>query len=302
MSPSLQHGKLLIKFMLWILIIFTSPAIMAQVIYKKAGLKNTSLHYEIAGEGTPLILIHGSLADLRYWEFQTPKLSYHYQVITYSRRYNYPNTNKMNANHSALVEAQDLLELMNLLKIEQAHILGHSYGAYTALIFASNHPERVKKLILAEAPLMRWLPEIPGGEGVMEDFMKEVWIPIAEAFNESEEAGLEFTSQWYYDTSFDNISAEWQVFLIDNAMEWKALTFSDDAFPYVDPDKLKTLRLPVLLLSGEKNQGRFFELIERRLTKLLPDIHQSVIKNAGHEMFLDNPPDTNAAILNFLKD
>jgi len=111
------------------------------------------LHYRIDGTGAPLILIHGSIVDYRYWQEQVPVLSRHFQVITYSRRYNYPNDNKLEPNHSAIVEAGDLLGLMNALKIEKANILGHSYGGYTALWFATDHPERVKKLILAEPPL-----------------------------------------------------------------------------------------------------------------------------------------------------
>ncbi len=63
----------------------------------------------------------------------------------------------MQPDHSAIVEARDLLGLMDELKIEKAYILGHSYGAYTALLFAIDHPDRVKKLILAEPPLERWL-------------------------------------------------------------------------------------------------------------------------------------------------
>lgn len=275
---------------------------MAQVEYKKAKIENITLHYQAYGEGFPLILIHGSLADLRYWEPQIPELSKVYKVIIYSRRYNFPNDNEIGREHSALVEAQELHNLMDLLNIERAHILGHSYGGYTALAFAMQHPERTSKLILAEPPLMRWLPEIPGGEGVMEDFMTTVWKPLAVAFNESDEAGLEFTSQWYYNTSFDNISAEWQGFLRDNVREWKALAFSSDAYPYVDPHKVKALNLPVLLLSGEKNNGSFFDLIETRLLALLPDNKRIVIENAGHEMFIDNPDVTNDAILNFLKE
>ena len=66
--------------------------------------------------GEPLILIHGSIVDYRYWEEQVPVLSKHFQVITYSRRYNYPNENKPEPDHSAIVEAGDLLGFNGCLK------------------------------------------------------------------------------------------------------------------------------------------------------------------------------------------
>lgn len=275
---------------------------MSITFYRSIHIGAITLHYETSGTGFPLILIHGSLSDLRYWEQQIPELSKGFKVITYSRRFNYPNTNPADGDHSAVVEARDLLEFMDQLEIEQTHILSHSYGAYTALVFALQHPGRIQKLILAEPPIMQWLPEIPGGENILEDFMNNVWNPLAEAFKDNDRAGLEITSQWFYNTSYDNLSAEWQEFLRDNVKEWKALVFSSDAYPYIETKKLQNLDLPVLLLSGEKNNGSFFDLIESRLKSLLPNNRRVIIENAGHEMFIDNPGACNAAILKFLKD
>lgn len=301
-SIVLKLEKTIRILILGLLIFYPSVDMVAQVEYKSIKIGSETIHYKIMGKGIPIILLHGSLADLRYWEPLLTDLSKEYQVITYSRRYNYPNTNDISGDHSALVEANDLLKIMDALKISQAHILGHSYGGYTALVFALNHSERIKKLILAEPPLMRWLPEIPGGEGIMEEFIEGVWIPLATEFNISDEAGLEFTSQWYYSTSLNNISAENQSYLKDNVLEWKALALSSDAYPYIDPLKVKNLKLPVLLLSGDKNKGSFFDLIEGRLTELIPDTKRVFIPNSGHEMFTDNPIDSNAAIINFIRD
>lgn len=269
--------------------------------FKHVDLQGVRIHYNITGEGYPLILIHGSLADIRYWKEQDSVLSQNFRLITYSRRYNYPNQNESLPDHSAIVEAKDLLALMDKLNMKQAFILGHSYGAYTALWFALEHPERVKKLILAEPPLLRWLPEIPGGEGVMEKFMEDTWVPIGKTFSEKgEHAGLEFTSQWYFQTSLDSISQEWRTYMIENAKEWQALAVSSDAFPRMDVEKVKRLDIPTLLLSGALSAGNFNDLIDGYLTKLLPDNERIIIENAGHEMFLDNAEESNQAIIRFL--
>ena len=270
---------------------------------KTATVDGVQLHYKIEGQGEPIIFIHGSVVDLRYWKKQLPVFSKQFQVITYSRRYNYPNNNELMPNHSSIVEARDLLGLMNELKIEKAHIVGHSYGGYTALLFAIDHPERVKKLILAEPPLLRWLPELPHGEGRFERFMSETWIPIGKAFTENRDReALELTCQWGFHAPLDSIPEEWRNYLLQNTKEWRALTTSDDAYPKIEYSRVQNLQVPTLLLSGAQNAGNDNDLIDAQLTRLLPNHKRVIIGNAGHEMFVDNAKDSNQAVLDFLKD
>jgi hypothetical protein len=60
---------------------------------------DVELHYVERGSGTPVVLVHGSLADYTYWEWsdQIPLLAEHHRVIAYSRRYNHPNRNPRGA-------------------------------------------------------------------------------------------------------------------------------------------------------------------------------------------------------------
>jgi pimeloyl-ACP methyl ester carboxylesterase len=270
---------------------------------KSVTVNGVSLHYRIDGTGEPLILIHGSIVDYRYWKEQVPVLSKHFQVITYSRRYNYPNENKLELNHSAIVEAGDLLGLMDALKIEKANILGHSYGGCTALWFATAHPEKVIKLILAEPPMERWLPDLPNGQGRFEKFMTNDWIPTGKAFLEKgDRAGLEVTSQWAFQTTLDSVPDIWRNYMIQNVKEWRALATSADAYPKMEYRLVQNLKMPVLLLSGAQNAGKSGDIIDIQLTRLIPNNKRVIIANAGHEVFVDNPKQTNAAILTFLEN
>lgn len=289
-------------FLPMILLMVTTAPANSQEQFKVADLGEVQLHYKIMGEGTPLILIHGSLADIRYWTAQEADLAEAYKVINYSRRYNFPNSNNPGKDHSAAVEASDLLAFMDLLNITEANILGHSYGAFTALLFALEHPGRIKNLILAEPPLLRLLPYIPNGNDLFLDFMTNSWNPMGKAFGLSNEDGLEATAQWYFDTSFKNISLEWQIYFRDNVKEWKALAISADAFPFIDPERLTSLTIPTLLLSADQNQGGLFDLIDSELARLLANSQRKIIENSSHEMFQDNPEATNKAILDFLSE
>ena len=56
-------------------------------------VNGVELHYVEAGEGEPVILLHGGQGDYRAWQPQVVVLKPHYRVISYSRRYHYPNDN-----------------------------------------------------------------------------------------------------------------------------------------------------------------------------------------------------------------
>jgi hypothetical protein len=148
--------------LLLLLLLFLSTGLVAQqgdgerfsALIKKVRVNGVELHYLDKGSGIPVVLIHGGLGDYREWNPQIERISSHYRVIAYSRRYNYPNNNaEIPPDHSAIVEARDLVALLDALKLERVHIVGYSYGALTALFFATEHPKRVRSLTMAEPPI-----------------------------------------------------------------------------------------------------------------------------------------------------
>jgi non-heme chloroperoxidase len=262
------------------------------------------LHYVAQGSGQPVVLIHGSLADYSYWQKsnQILHLAKQFRVIAYSRRYNYPNHNDPDGDHSAIVEAQDLAKLLASLELGPVHLAGHSYGAYTALIYSLEYPERVRSLVVAEPPILPWLPVIPGGEGIMEGFMAKVWEPMGRAFREQgDEAGLEFTAQWYFGVPFAQVQPAWQTLFSRNVREWRELALSPLAFPPVNDGRMRLLTVPLLILSGGKNAGGFNDLIYGHLERLAPNAQRVIIPDASHEMFLDFPDESARAMLEFFR-
>jgi len=258
-----------------------------------------ALSYVQHGSGEPVVLVHGSLADHTYWERsrQIALLGERYRVIAFSRRYNHPNHNVPVGDHSPMVEAADLARLLDVLDTGPVHLVGHSYGAYASLVFAMEHPSRLKSLVLAEPPIISWLPDVAGGEGVFERFMANVWEPLATAFREGgDEGGLEFTAHWYFQAPFDEVEPAWQTLLRDNATEWRELAFSAETFPKLDFDRVRDLRVPTLLLSGGRNEGGFNDLVDGHLQRLITGSERISIPGASHEMFLDAPEVTAEAM------
>ncbi len=83
------------------------------------------LAYAHHGAGEPVVLVHGSLTDHRYWtrSRQLHLLGERYRAIAYSRRYNYPNRNAPTGDHSPMVEADDLAGLIDHLGTGPLHAL-----------------------------------------------------------------------------------------------------------------------------------------------------------------------------------
>ena len=106
-----------------------------------------------------------------------------YRTITYSRRYDFPNDNPLSAtDHSARVEAADLAALNRHLHLGRMHVVGVSYGAYTALMLALRKPEMIRTLTLVEPSLIRWLPDLPGGAVLFDEFYRGTWQAAGRAF------------------------------------------------------------------------------------------------------------------------
>ncbi len=106
-------------------------------------LGQTPYAYLDEGTGPVLLLIHGSLCDYRYWKWQIPELMQHYRVIAPSLRHYAPITLESKEGFSFTQHAQDIADLLGILNIESAHILGHSRGAAVALDLALRFPQSV---------------------------------------------------------------------------------------------------------------------------------------------------------------
>ena len=268
----------------------------------KIHVRGVELHYIEQGQGEPLILLHGGMFDYRSWEAQIKAFSQHYRVISYSRRYNYPNNNPLTAkNHSAYVEAGDLAAFIHKLKLGRVHLVGTSYGAFTALVLAVQHPELVRSLVLAEPPVHQWLRDTPNGTVVYGEFMTTVWEPAAKAFNEEDDEGaMGILANAFSGTRvFDSLPPERVAAIMQNSRAMKALALSSDPFPTLPKDKVGQLRLPTLIITGQ-NTIKIHKLVNEELARVLPKATQAIIPQAGHGSARENPQAFNEAVLKFL--
>jgi pimeloyl-ACP methyl ester carboxylesterase len=266
-----------------------------------------TLHYLEAGHGTPVIFVHGSISDYSYWQGPFAALATHYHVFAYSRRYNYPNTNPSRPGYSASTDADDLAAFVEKLHLGRVYVVGHSYGALTALFLLVNHPGTVRAVVLAEPPAVSLLNHLQAdraalGAAMFADIQTRMVQPMRAAFAKGDaESGVRIFIDYVKDdpTAWARMSASSKAETMRDAHEWEVMMTSGEFFPAIEPDAIGKIHVPVLLLSGEKSYP-FLNLTDEALLHLIPGSERIVLHGATHQMLYDQPAICEDEILAFL--
>ena len=101
------------------------------------------LYFETSGEGPALVFIHAGVADHRMWDPQVEPFSSRFKVVRYDLR----GFGKSTMPEESFALRDDLLAVLQHLRISQAALVGCSMGGATAIDFALEHPEMVTALV-----------------------------------------------------------------------------------------------------------------------------------------------------------
>ena len=108
------------------------------------------MYYETSGDGPTLLLLLGLALDVSEVETLALRLSRHFEVVVIDNR-GAGRTESPKGPYSIPMMANDVIGLMNVLSLRDARVVGISMGAKIALELASQHPERVRDLVLISA-------------------------------------------------------------------------------------------------------------------------------------------------------
>ena len=282
----------------------TGPPPSGPVVMQSPEVNGIHLSYVEAGQGTPVVFVHGSLEDLRIWRHQVEAFAGRYHVLAYSRRYHHPNAGPSDDGpaYSAAQHADDLAQLILKLHLAPAHLVTSSFGGCVVLQMAMQRPDLVRSMVLAEPPLIPWLLHIPGGAPLAADFLTDAWEPAQQAFRQHDfEQGVRlFHGSVMGHDAFDLLSPAGQRMIMDNAAEMRAKTLSNNFFPSFTSEDTTRIDRPALLLNGELSP-RLFHMIIDELARCLPRATKAVIPHAPHVVHVGNPTAYNAAVLKFLE-
>jgi pimeloyl-ACP methyl ester carboxylesterase len=255
-----------------------------------------TLHYLEAGSGTPVVFVHGSIGDDAYWTDQVIAFGRQYRAIAYSRRYNFPNTNPASPGYSAVVDAQDLAAFIKKMHLGKVYLIGHSYGALTALFLATEHPELIRAAVLAEPPAVSLLQHLPPeqaskGEALFADIQARMVEPMQKAFAAGKGAeGVGIFIDYVLDDprAWKKMPPADRADTMRDAHEWDVMMTSGTLFPEIDPAAIRKIRVPILVMSGGMSY-KFLGYIDQEIVRLIPNSRSIVYPDAGHQMWYKYP-------------
>ena len=252
------------------------------------------------GRGPDIVLVHGALGDYRQWERIGGALDGGYRVIALSRRFHWPNTPPAGGvDYTYEAQSADLDTLLQSLG-SPAHLVGHSYGAGVALLTALHRPELVRSLILIEPPFGSLVaPSDP--ELASELASRDAMLAAVRASVEAgtAERAAETLVDWVQGGpgSFSRLPPEIQEGLRANAAT-VGPTYATPA-PVVTCEQLRELRLPVLVLRGERTRP-FYRLVAAAAADCIPGAASAVIPAARHMTIVENPGGSADLIARFI--
>jgi pimeloyl-ACP methyl ester carboxylesterase len=239
----------------------------------EAHVNGISIHYAIYGQGSPVIFLHGGLANADYWGDQVLPVAAHHTVILMDSR-GHGRSTRDGRPYGYDLMADDVTALMDSLKIAKADIVGWSDGGILGIDIAMRHKDRVGKVFAFAANTVT--------SGVKDGVEKN---PTFAAY--IERAGLEYAAHSAtpkeYDSFVEQISKMWA-----EQPNWS------DA-------QLKAIDTPILIVDGDHDEAIKREHTEY-IAATIPHAGLLILPNTSHFAFLQDPQQFNFAILHFLGD
>ncbi|PSL02268.1 alpha/beta fold hydrolase [Cecembia rubra] len=266
-------------------------------------INEATFNYTDTGSGEPIVFVHGGLEDYRTWEPQIEIFSKDYRIITYSRRYNFPNDNQLEVNSfSAKTEAEDLARFITDLKLGPVHVVGHSFGGLISLFLTKSNPELVRSLTLSEPALISWLIDIPGGKVHYDDFYNKLIEPIKQAFHNKDTVGVLRKTLIYFAGAdiLEKLPEEAIDQMTANLPEWYFMSQSPDPFPEFKRKDLNDIKVPILTISGGQTLP-MLQLINKELKTILPKAPHYHLEEGTHDLWFTFPEQAGQAVLSFIE-
>jgi len=252
------------------------------------GVGGTTLTYDVAGDGEPLVLIHGSWGERQTWALVVPALAESFRVISYDRRGHGESTAppEVGTVHD---DVADVAALIDAVGDGRARVVANSYGACIALRLAAAHPERVVQMVCHEPPMLGVLDADDDGKAIADEERKKLcevrqrletgdFADAAEYFVERVALGPGMWSQ---------LPPPMQQMFVSHAATFLGELRDPDALG-ANLDSLRRISTPVLLTHGEESPAFFSPTVER-LACLLPNARLQLLSGTGHVPHMTHP-------------
>ena len=250
------------------------------------------LYYEIAGEGHPLVLIHGGLVNSGLWDDQFEVFAGQYRTLRYDVR----GFGKSKSPASYYSNHGDLRDLLDFLGIVRADVLGLSLGGAIAIDFTLTYPNRVAALIPVAAGL--------GGYRATSNRALRDEMEAAYESGDMERA-VELSLQAWTDGPYRTPDQ------VDPGVRERIRAMTAHTFDLPDVeqwlqrleppaiDRLAEIKAPTLFVAGDQDVEDILKIGDLIVTQV-PGARRAVIPGTAHHLNMEQPVEFNRVVLDFL--
>jgi pimeloyl-ACP methyl ester carboxylesterase len=279
---------------------FTFPGFKVRSI-ETQGVK---INVRSGGQGPAVVLLHGYGETGDMWVPLATELAKDHTVIVPDLR-GMGLSSKPAGGFDKKTQAGDVAGVLTALKVDKADVVAHDIGNMVAFQFAAQHPERVRKLVLIDAP-------VPG-IGPWDEVLKNPLLWHFRFGGPDMERLVKGRERIYLDRFWNEFSATPAKFSEAARKHYAALYAKPGAmhsgfaqFAAFDQDAIDNrawqaaggrLKMPVFAVGGEKSFGPMMATVMRAAAD---DVTEGVVPGSGHWIMEENPRDTTKLVTSFL--
>lgn len=261
-------------------------------------VNGTELFVRRVGGGEPLMVVHGGpVLDHGYLVEPLRPLGDDFELVFYDQRLSGRSAGTVDSASVTLGNfVADIESIRSELGLGRVHLLGHSWGGLLAALYALEHPDRLRSLVLVSpmapsAELWQREEKAARGRTAPDDTAGMGALRSSEAFRAGEPAAIERMLRMSFRGQFaDPSDASSLDFHIGEDYRQRSRQFGylmSELSSYDLTDRLPRLEVPTLLVYGDVEVGA--DVGADTLRSLLPRASMEVIPGAGHFSFVERP-------------
>lgn len=240
---------------------------------QRVSINDVSIYYETYGAGPPVLVLHGGLGSIEGMSYQIMKLAESHLVVAADTR-GHGRSTPSSAPMSYTLIADDMLKLLDRLRIPQADVVGWSDGGIVALDLAIHHPGHVRRLVAISANF--------DTDGL-----------VANPGTSSEVPASEIPSAPLRYKLLAPDPTQWPVLYRNVVTMWRTQ-------PHYTLEQLSHIKAPALIMAGQ------FDVIKRehtdQLAKSIPDSKEIIVQGSTHAVLHEKSSVVNDYIERFLEE
>lgn len=250
------------------------------------------ISWEEAGSGEPIVFLHGVGGGAASWKFQLEHFGKNWHAIAWDMPGYGASRLLENTTFPNLADA--LLRLLDHLKLEKAHIVGHSIGGMVAQEFIASHPQRVRSLVLSATS-----PAFGSPDGDFQKKFVAARLGPLDVGKTMADVAVDVVPELIGDNP-DPRGVELARACMSRVPSETYRATMQCLVTFDRRDTLGKISVPTLLVAGEKDTNAPAPMMERMASRI-PGARYVCLQGAGHLANMECPARFDAAIQEFLE-